>query len=64
MSVGRLLPPCRGVPSYGGQAFTAAYDAETQKKYVDHVVFTALVEKGRAGRDYEAEARDAFLEKL
>ncbi len=24
--------------SYGGQAFRAAYDAETQKKYVDHIV--------------------------
>ena len=24
--------------SYGGQAFGAAYDADTQKKYVDHVV--------------------------
>lgn len=24
--------------SYGGQAFAATYDAETQKKYVDHVV--------------------------
>ncbi len=26
------------IGSYGGQAFAAKYDAETQKKYVDHVV--------------------------
>ncbi len=51
--------------SYGGQAFRAAYDEETQKKYVDHVVAGEGVRWLRRflGEDTRRPVRQALMPK-
>ncbi len=51
--------------SYGGQAFAATHDAETQKKYVDHVVHGEGVKYLRRmlGEDTKRPIRQALMPK-